>query len=86
MMKSVASFLSGTSFFKVTNCLLIMALSLLDSNVSRLLFWGISDAFFNKFSRVLYLLISSHAVFIPMPGTPGTLSELSPASDCTSIT
>ena len=38
IMKSVASFFSGTSFFKVTNRLLIIALSLLDSNVSRLLF------------------------------------------------
>jgi len=40
----------------------------------------------NKTSNVLYLLISSAAVFIPMPGTPGTLSEESPANDCTSIT
>ena len=37
-------------------------------------------------SKFLYLLISSAAVLIPIPGTPGTLSEESPASDCTSIT
>ena len=29
----------------------------------------------------LYLLISSAAVFIPIPGTPGILSEESPAKD-----
>ena len=58
-----------------------MALSLFDSKVSLLLFCGISDALLRRFSRVLYLLISSDAVLIPMPGTPGTLSELSPASD-----
>ncbi len=31
-------------------------------------------------------MISSAAVFGPMPGTPGTLSDESPISDCTSMT
>ena len=30
--------------------------------------------------------MSSAAVFMPIPGAPGTLSTLSPASDCTSTT
>ena len=30
---------------------------------------------------VLYLLISSAAVFTPIPGTPGILSDESPAKD-----
>ncbi len=31
-------------------------------------------------------MMSCAAVFTPMPGTPGTLSDESPISDCTSIT
>ncbi len=31
-------------------------------------------------------MISWAAVLMPMPGTPGTLSTLSPARDCTSTT
>ena len=65
---------------------LINALSLFSINVSLLLFCLISLADFSKFSKVPYLLISSAAVLIPIPGTPGTLSLLSPAKDCTSIT
>ena len=86
IINSFGSFLTGTSFFKVTNFLLSSALSLFDKSVSLLLFWGISDALFNKFSKFLYLFINSAAVFTPIPGTPGTLSELSPARDWTSIT
>ena len=78
--------LTGTSFFNVTNFLLSSALSLLAKSVSLLLFCGISSIFFNKVSKVLYLLISSAAVFTPIPGTPGILSEESPAKDWTSIT
>ena len=70
----------GTSFFKVTICLLKRALSLFSNSVSFLFFCGISSAFLNKLSKFLYLLINSAAVFIPIPGTPGTLSLLSPAN------
>ncbi len=84
--KLLRSSLTGTSSLRVTSFLLKRALSLFANNVSLLLFWGISSAFFKSVSNVLYLLISSEAVFIPMPGTPGILSEESPAKDCTSIT
>ena len=76
----------GASFIKVTSCLLINALSLFSIKVSLLLFCFISPADFKSFSKVPYLLINSAAVLTPMPGTPGTLSLLSPARDCTSIT
>ena len=62
------------------------AFSLFSRIVSRLLFCLIPPAFFNNCSKDLYWLISSAAVLIPMPGTPGTLSEESPAKACTSIT
>jgi len=34
--------------------------------------------FFNKFSKLANFLIKTIAVFSPMPGTPGILSEGSP--------
>ena len=77
---------TGASFFKVTNFLLITALSLFSISVSLLLFCLISFAEVKSFSRFPYLLINSAAVFTPIPGTPGTLSLLSPAKACTSIT
>ena len=46
----------------------------------------ILSTFFNKFSTEPNSLINSAAVLTPMLGTPGILSELSPASACTSIT
>ena len=46
----------------------------------------ISPARASSVSRSPYSLISSAAVLTPMPGTPGTLSTQSPASDCTSTT
>ena len=78
--------MTGESCFNVTSCLLIIALSLFSIRVSLLLFCFISLADFKSFSKVPYLLISSAAVFTPIPGTPGTLSLLSPARDWTSIT
>ena len=47
---------------------------------------ALSFAESKSFSRVPYLLINSAAVLTPIPGTPGTLSLLSPANACTSIT
>ena len=64
---------------KVTNCLLIIALSLFSISVSLLLFCFISCADFKSVSKFPYLLINSAAVLTPIPGTPGTLSLLSPA-------
>ena len=83
---SFGSFFIGTSSFKVTNFLLSKALSLLAIKVSLLLFCLISDALSSRVSKSLYLLISSAAVLTPIPGTPGILSDESPASDWTSIT
>ena len=37
--------------------------------------------FDRRFSKVPYSFINSAAVLIPIPGTPGTLSLLSPAKD-----
>ena len=79
--KLLGSSLTGTSSFNVTSFLLNKALSLFSKSVSLLLFCGISEAFFNNVSKFLYLLINSAAVFTPIPGTPGTLSEESPAKD-----
>ena len=78
--------LTGTSSFNITNLRLKIALFLFSIIVSLLFFWGISCAFYNTLSKVLYLLINSAAVLIPIPGTPGTLSEESPAKAWTSIT
>ena len=84
--KSFNSSLIGTLDLRVTSFLLNNALSLFFNKVSLLLFCLISDAFSNKVSKLLYLFISSAAVLIPIPGTPGILSDESPAKDCTSIT
>ena len=46
----------------------------------------ISLVFFNKFSIELYSLINKEAIFGPIPGAPGILSDESPAKACTSIT
>ena len=59
----------------VTSFLLKIALSLFAIIVSRLLFCLISSALSNNLSKFLYLLISSAAVLIPIPGAPGMLSE-----------
>ena len=70
----------------VTSLLLIRAFSLLFISVSRLLFCLILSVFFNKLSNVPKLFMSSAAVLTPIPGTPGTLSLLSPANAWTSMT
>ena len=62
------------------------ALSAFSISFSRRLGCLISPARASSVSRSPYSLMSSAAVFTPMPGTPGTLSTLSPASDCTSMT
>ena len=41
--------------------------------------------FLNKFSRVLYSLSNLIAVFLPTPGIPGMLSDVSPVNDLKSI-
>ena len=71
----------GTSFFKVTSFLLRSALSLFSIRVSLLLFCLIVLDFFRSSSSVPNVLINSAAVFTPIPGTPGTLSLVSPAND-----
>ena len=42
--------------------------------------------FSNKFSIESYWLINKEAIFGPIPGAPGILSDESPAKACTSIT
>ena len=76
----------GTSFLSVTNDLDNIAWSANSNKFSLLLFCFISEALFNNWSRSPYSLINSAAVLIPIPGTPGMLSLVSPARDWTSIT
>ena len=85
-LNSLSSLSTGASCLRVTSSLLINALSLFSVKVSLLLFCLISCVDFKSFSSVPYLFISSAAVLTPMPGTPGTLSLLSPARAWTSIT
>ena len=85
-MKSLNFAFTGTSFLSVTSFLLMMALSLFSKIVSLLLFCLISWALDKSFSKFPYLFINSAAVFTPIPGTPGTLSLVSPARAWTSIT
>ena len=80
-LNSVKFLFTGDLWSRVTSFLLIKALSLFSIKVSLLLFCLISWAESNNFSKVPYLLISSAAVLTPIPGTPGTLSLLSPAKD-----
>ena len=74
------------SVFKVTRSRLVRIWSALSINVSLRFGCLISDARSKRLSRSPYSFIKSAAVFIPIPGAPGTLSTLSPASDCTSMT
>jgi len=69
-----------TSSFKVTSCLLIFIKSLLSIKLSLLLFCLICSAESSRFSKLSYSFINNAAVFRPIPGAPGTLSELSPAN------
>ena len=48
--------------------------------------WRCPRAWASRFSMVPYSLISAWAVFSPMPGTPGMLSEASPISPMISTT
>ena len=77
---------TGTSCFKRTSSRLIRACSANSISFSRRFGCLISCARASSVSRSPYSLISSAAVFTPIPGTPGTLSVESPASDCTSTT
>ena len=76
----------GASSRKDTRSRDIRACSAKFSKFSRRFGCLISSALANRLSRLSYVLINSAAVLMPIPGTPGTLSVLSPASDCTSIT
>ena len=76
---------SGTSSFKVTRRFDRRAMSANSIRFSRRLFCLISEARSSSSSKVLYSSSKSAAVFGPMPGTPGTLSALSPANACRSI-
>ena len=78
--------LIGTSFLSFTNDLDNIAWSANSNKFSLLLFCFISEALFNNSSRSPYSLINSAAVLMPIPGTPGMLSLVSPARDWTSIT
>ena len=77
---------SGVSSRNRTRSRLIRACSAKLIRFSRRLGCLIVSACASKLSRSPKLLISSAAVFTPIPGTPGTLSVESPASACTSTT
>ena len=69
-----------------TSCFEMRAFSAFSISASRRLGCLISPARASSVSRSPYSLISCAAVLTPMPGTPGTLSTVSPASACTSTT
>ena len=78
----------GTSRFILPKVLDKNAKSLFSSNFS-FCFPFKSDSPFSNFSYILsmfpYFWISDNAVFSPIPGTPGMLSEVSPCNPFTSI-
>ena len=76
----------GTSVRSDTSSLEMRACSANSMRFSRRLFCLISLARSSSVSRSPYSPISCAAVFTPIPGTPGTLSEESPASAWISIT
>ncbi len=84
--KDARSSSTGTSSRSVTSSLEIRA-----ESASSIRFWRrfgclISWARESSVSRSPYSLINCAAVLTPMPETPGTLSDGSPASACTSMT
>ena len=81
ILKSSISEITGTFFSRVTRDRDSLAWSAYSIRFSLLLFCLISAALNNNSSKFPYSLISSAAVFIPIPGTPGILSLLSPARD-----
>ena len=76
----------GTASSSVTSCRDRRIWSACSISVWRRLGCLISPARSRSVSRSPYSLIRSAAVFTPIPGAPGMLSTLSPASACTSIT
>ncbi len=76
---------SGTSFLSVTSSRAILVWSAKARIFSRRLFCLISEARARSVSRSPNSSSNCAAVFGPMPGMPGTLSVLSPVSDCRSI-
>ena len=88
ILKSSNSSSIGTSKFMVPSVLESIANSLFSKSLSFTFGFKSSSPFsivsYNP-SIVLYFLISSNAVFSPIPGTPGILSEVSPCKPFTSI-
>ena len=77
---------SGTCVSRMTSAFDSRAWSAKVMRLSRRLSCLISDARSSSVSRSPNSLMSRAAVFTPIPGTPGTLSEESPISACTSTT
>jgi len=78
----------GTSKFIVPSVLESIANSLFSNNLSFAFGFKSSSPFSIASyipSIVLYFFTSSNAVFSPIPGTPGILSEVSPCKPFTSI-
>ena len=75
----------GTSFIMVASFLLKIACSLYSIKFCLSLAPFILSIFCKTFSTLPYSLISLYAVFSPMPGTPGILSDVSPIRPLTSI-
>ena len=69
-----------------TNSLERRACSACSSNASRRRLLAIRSAFSTDSSSEPHSLIRETAPFIPIPGTPGTLSTLSPTNPKTSVT
>ena len=76
----------GASASSCTSRLLIRAFSAFCSSASRRFGCLIFPELASSVSRSPYSVMSWAAVLMPMPGTPGTLSVLSPASAWTSTT
>ena len=76
----------GTSLSIVANSFDILAISLLFSMFSRALFFFICSVLFKMFSISPNCSNKDNAVFSPIPGTPGMLSEASPIKPFNSTT
>ena len=77
---------TGTCVSRITSAFDSRAWSAKVMRLSRRLSCLISEARSSSVSRSPYSLMRSAAVLTPIPGTPGTLSEESPISACTSTT
>ena len=77
---------TGASSFSRTRSRDIRAIPACSTRLSRRFGCLISSARSSNSSRLPKVLMSSAAVLMPMPGTPGTLSVESPARACTSTT